>query len=179
MATDSYKKSVFVLGAGYIGKSLIDELLKSDFHVTALVRRPAQAEELAALSVSTVMGSLDDLNLITAQSSVSDVVFHTASADHAPSALAILKGVQQRAERGQQAIYIHNSGGGVLDDGAAGRWKSEKVYKDDSREDMDTLPNSNPHRHVDLAILSRQKEIGVGAKIAIMIAPLIYGCKSS
>ena len=159
--------------------SLIDQLLEADYAVTALVRRPAHAEELAALGVSTLMGSLDDLDLIRTQASRSDVVFHTASADHAPSAMAILESVQQRAERGQQAIYIHNSGGGVLNDDAAGRFKSEKVFKDDCRDDMDTVPDSNPHRDVGMAIVSRQKEIGIGAKIAIMIAPLIYGCKSS
>lgn len=176
MATDDRRRSVFVLGAGYIGMSLIGELLKAGYNVTALVRRQAHAEELAALSVTTVMGSLEDSDLITAQSRASDVVFHTASADHASSALAILEGVKQRVEKGQQAIYIHNSGGGVLDDGAAGRFKTDKVYKDDSRKDMDTVPDSNPHRSVDLTIVSRQRKIGVGAKIAIMIAPLIYGC---
>lgn len=165
-----------MLGAGFIGLSVIDELLKAQYNVTALVRRQAHADQLVALGVSPLSGDLENSDLITKQSSVSDVIIHTATADHIPSALAILQGVQQRAKQGQSTIYIHNSGTGVLSDGAAGKFKNDKVFKDDSREDVDTVPDSNPHRNVDNTIVSRQKEIGTGAKIAIMVPPLIYGC---
>jgi nucleoside-diphosphate-sugar epimerase len=174
--TTSQQKSAFVLGAGFIGMSVIDELLKANYQVTALVRRQAHADQLEAIGVSPVIGTLEDKDLITKQSSVSDVVIHTATADHLPSAEAILRGVQQRAEKGQQAIYIHNSGAGVLSDGAAGRFKTDKVFSDDSRDDVDSVPDTNPHRNVDNAIVVRQKEIGSGARIAIMLPPLIYGC---
>ena len=176
MTMEKLRKSAFVLGAGFIGMSVIDELLQADYQVTALVRRQAHADQLQAIGVSTLIGDLEDSDLIAGQSSISDVVIHTATADHIPSAETILRGVQQRVEKGQQAVYIHNSGAGVLSDGAAGRYKTEKVFKDGTRHDVDSVPDTNPHRNVDNFIVSRQKEIGSGAKIAIMIPPLIYGC---
>lgn len=87
-------KSVFLVGAGFIGLNVIEILFKSSYHVTALTRRKEHAAEIEAMGASTVTGSLEDQDLITAQASVANVVIHTAMADHIPSALAILKGVQ-------------------------------------------------------------------------------------
>lgn len=177
MATNAPPKSVFIVGAGFIGLTVIETLVKAGYQVTALSRRKEHAAEIKAIGASTVMGSLEDSDLITAQAAISNAVIHTATADHIPSAQAILKGVQQRAEKGLETIYIHNSGTGVLNDGAAGQFKTDRIFKDDTRDDVDSVPDKNPHRDVDLSIVARQKEIGAGAKVAIMIPPLIYGCK--
>jgi NAD(P)-dependent dehydrogenase (short-subunit alcohol dehydrogenase family) len=179
MASNNHPKSVFLVGAGFIGLNIIEILVKAGYHVSALTRRKEHAAEIEAMGASTIIGTLEDADLIAAQAARSNVVIHTATADHIPSALAILKGVQQRADKGQDTIYIHNSGTGVLNDGAAGQFKAEKIFKDDTRDDVDSVPDNNPHREVDLAIVAKQKEIGSGAKVAIMIPPLIYGCKSS
>jgi len=176
MATNNSPKSVFIVGAGFIGLNVIAALVKGGYQVTALSRRKEHAAEVEALGASTVMGSLEDSDLITTQAAIANAVIHTATADHIPSAQAILKGVQQRAEKGQETIYIHNSGTGVLNDGAAGQFKADKIFKDDTRDDVDSVPDNNPHRDVDLSIIARQNEIGAGAKVAIMIPPLIYGC---
>jgi len=178
-SNNSPPKSVFLVGAGFIGLNVIEILLKAGYHVTALTRRKEHAAQIEAMGASTVSGSLEEQDLITAQASIANVVIHTATADHIPSALAILKGVQQRAGKGLETIYIHNSGTGVLNDGAAGQFKTDRIFKDDTRDDVDSVPDSNPHRNVDNAIVARQKEIGSGAKIAIMIPSLIYGCKPS
>lgn len=88
---------------------------------------------------------------------------------------AVLDGVRQRAARGQSTIYVHTSGTGVLDGGAEGSFKNDKVYDDKNRADIDALPDDAPHRPVDLAIVRAAKDIGDKAKIAIMIPPEIYG----
>ena len=53
-----------------------------------------------ALGIRTVKGDLDDRHLIANLAAENDVVFHTATADHLPSAEAILEGVKQRAADG-------------------------------------------------------------------------------
>ena len=65
----------------------------------------------------------------------------------------------------------------MLDDGAMNEFKSDKVYHDDVRSEVDSVPDDAPHREIDLAIVKAQKELGEKAKIAIMIPPLIYGCE--
>lgn len=65
----------------------------------------------------------------------------------------------------------------MLDDGALNQYKSDKIYRDDTRSDVDSVPENAPHREIDLAIVKAQKELGEKAKIAIMIPPLIYGCQ--
>lgn len=48
----------------------------------------------------TVLGTLDDTNLIEQLAAQSDVVFHTATSDHLASAQAILRGIAKRASQG-------------------------------------------------------------------------------
>lgn len=50
-------KNVFITGAtGYIGGSVATLLLKKGYHVSALVRKQADAEKLSALGMIPVMG---------------------------------------------------------------------------------------------------------------------------
>lgn len=41
-------RKVFVLGPGFVGREVIDRLLKEDLRVTTLVRRKEAGEELEA-----------------------------------------------------------------------------------------------------------------------------------
>jgi hypothetical protein len=61
---------------------------------TTLVRRESAVADYANLGVETVVGSLDDASVITDQVAVSDIVFHTATADHLPSVQAIIDGIR-------------------------------------------------------------------------------------
>ena len=121
------------------------------------------------------MGDLNDSKLITDETLKHDIVFHCATADHKPSVEAIVEGVAQRAKNGKSTIFIHTSGTSVLDDGAAGSHKGDKVYHDNVREEIDSVPDDAPHRPIDLAIVKGQKAVGEAAKMAIMIPPTI--CK--
>ena len=170
-------KKVFIVGPGFIGWNVLDLLISEGYSVTGFVRRQEHADGIKSSGATPVMGDLDDKAKITEQTLQHDIIFHTATADHLPSAEAILDGIKQRANKGQMTIYIHTSGTSVLNDGAAGAHKSDKVYHDNDRSEIDSVPDDAPHREIDLAITKAQKALDEKAKIAIMIPPLIYGCE--
>ena len=168
-------KSVFLIGPGFIGLEVLAELLKEGYQVTTLVRREEAAADLKKRGVKTIMGSLSDLDIITNTSAESDIVIHTATADDKPSAEAVLDGVSKRAAAGKGTIYIHTSGCSEIVDESHGTYVSDTIYEDDKPEKIDALPDTAPHRSIDLAILKRRKELGSKAKISIVLPPLIYG----
>lgn len=166
---------VFIVGPGFIGWNIVDLLVAEGYAVSGLVRRKEHADGIKASGASAVMGDLNDKALITEQTSAHDITIHTATADHLPSVEAVLDGIKMRAIKGQMSTFIHTSGTSVLDDGANGQYKSDKVYHDNNRAEIDSVPDSAPHREIDLAILQAQRELGEKAKLSIMIPPLIYG----
>ena len=168
-------KKVLIVGPGFIGWEVLDLLIAEGYSVTGYVRRKEHAKQIEESGASSVQGDLDDTALITKQTLDHDIVFHTATADHQASAEAIVEGVAQRAKSGKSTIYIHTSGTSVLDDNANGAYKGEKIYHDNKREEIDSVPDNAPHRPIDLAVVQGQKAIGDAAKIAIIIPPLIYG----
>ena len=168
-------KSVLVVGPGFIGWHVLDLLIAEDYHVTGLVRRQAHADGIKASGATPIFGDLDDRALITSETAKVDIVLHTATADHLPSAEAILDGVRQRAAAGKSTIYIHTSGTSVLDDSAKGAYLGDRTYPDDDPTAIDALADNAPHRPIDLTIVRAAKDLGDKAKIAIMIPPEIYG----
>ncbi|KAH9885689.1 hypothetical protein F4778DRAFT_787085 [Xylariomycetidae sp. FL2044] len=171
-------KKVFIIGPGYIGWNVLELLVQENYQVTGFVRREAHAAQLKASGASdTVIGDLGDQALITKHAAEHDVIIHTATADDLPSVEAVLTAVRQRADKGLSTIYIHTSGTSVLcsdpsDDGSA---KHPTVYHDNVRAEVDAVPDSAPHREIDLTIIGAQKQLADKAKMAIMIPPLIYG----
>lgn len=168
-------KSVFLIGPGFIGKEILDLLIQENYDVTVLVRRESAAAEFQAQNIKSVLGSLDDKEIIQKQVAASDIVFHTATADHLPSAEAVIAGINQRARNNQHTIYIHTSGASLLADESAGAFKSDNVFDDERPELIDALPDTAPHRQIDLAILRGRQTLGTQAKIALVIPPVIYG----
>ena len=108
------------------------------------------------------------------------MTINTASADHLPSVQAILAGLRIRAREEKQTIYIHTSGTNITADGADGAFKSERVFHDPNREEIDAVGPDAPHRNVDTTIAEAAQEEGLKkwVKIAIMIPPTIYGFNS-
>ncbi|KAH6667003.1 hypothetical protein B0J14DRAFT_603787 [Halenospora varia] len=169
------KGSVFLLGPGFIGLEILSELLHEGYSVTTLVRREAARAGLEKVGCKTVMGSLDDGDIISKEVAAADIVIHTASADHQPSVDAVLEGLTKRAESKMSSIYIHTSGCSALTDHSDGEYVSEKIYEDDKPETVDSIADNAPHRVVDLSILKRRNELGAKAKISIVLPPVIYG----
>lgn len=168
-------KTVFLIGPGYIGRAVADLLSEHGYSVTTLVRREAAAKELANDGIKAVFGDLDDKEVIQKQAEASDVVIHTATADHLPSVEAVLDGIRRRAAHDQRTIYIHTSGASFLSDDSRSAYKSDVVYSDKKPQALDARPDSASHRSIDLAIIKARKELGTKAKVFIVLPPLIYG----
>lgn len=168
-------KKVFIVGPGFIGWNVLDLLIAEGYEVTGLVRRKEHGAGIGKSGASALYGDLNDHDLIAKHTAESDITIHTATADHLPSAKAILDGVKQRAAKGEMSIYVHTSGTSLLDDNALGEFKSQKIYYDNKPEQIDALPDSAPHRSIDLEIVKVARELAGKAKIAIMIPPEIYG----
>ncbi|KAI7829741.1 NAD-P-binding protein [Gamsiella multidivaricata] len=154
---------VFVTGAtGYIGSTAIDLLLHkgttpSLYSLRALVRSPKKASLILPLGIEPILGSLDDLALLEQESAQADVVLSFADADHLPSIQAILRGLSQRPRPDggrKRPILIHTSGTGVLLDNAYGAYGTETIYYDNDLAKLNSLAPSQPHRNVDLEIIS-------------------------
>ncbi|KAH6986948.1 hypothetical protein EDB80DRAFT_817595 [Ilyonectria destructans] len=169
------KGSVFLIGPGFIGLQILGELLAEGYQVTTLVRREEAKASLETLGSKTILGSLDDGDIIRTGVVAADIVIHTATADHLPSAASVLDGIAERAKTGKSTIYIHTSGCSAITDGSNGDHASDTVYQDDKPETIDSIADDAPHRAIDLAILKSRGELGAKAKISIVLPPIIYG----
>ncbi|KAK9818808.1 hypothetical protein WJX74_003099 [Apatococcus lobatus] len=70
---------VFVTGAtGFVGSRVLPLLAKAGHEVTALVRKPADAEKLKARNVQPVLGDLHSLDVIAQAALAADAVLHLA-----------------------------------------------------------------------------------------------------
>ncbi|CAI6333664.1 unnamed protein product [Periconia digitata] len=168
-------KTVFLLGPGYVGLNIIDNLLATDYTVTTLVRKPELGAKLTSLGVHTIGGTLADSDVITAQVAKHDLTINTASSDDLPSVEAVLSGLRQRVKEGLPTKLIHTSGTGTFLDDAKGAYKSDVVYRDDDPSTINTIPDTALHRNVDLAIIKAAQEFGDKAKLVLMVPPVVYG----
>lgn len=171
-------RSVFLLGPGYIGIEILGLLVAQEYTVKTLVRRQEAATELEKKGATTIFGSLDDHEIIASATAEADIVIHTATADDLKSVEAILDGISRRAQQGKSSIYIHTSGCSEITDNSNGDIVSDIIFEDDHPEGIDALPDSAPHRLIDLAILKARKQLGEKAKISIVLPPVIYGVGS-
>ena len=87
-------------GTGFIGRSLIRQLVERGFQVQALARSQSGAETLRALGAKIVPGDITDRESMRAAMRGSDVVFHLAAIyDYAPDALAQCEAVNVEGTR--------------------------------------------------------------------------------
>lgn len=172
------KGFVFLLGSGFIGLEILKELLAEGYNVTTIVRREDARARLEKMGSKTILGSLDDDHLIQDAAAAADIIIHTATADHKPSAMSILNGMAKSSKTGQ--IYIHTSGCSALTDANDDGSYSEKIYEDDKPETVDSIADDAPHRLIDLAILKKYRtELGAKAKLSIVLPPIIYGVNNA
>ncbi|WVQ80343.1 hypothetical protein IAT38_002448 [Cryptococcus sp. DSM 104549] len=189
-------RSVFFTGAtGYIGGTVLTSILSSanpPAKVTALIRDPKKAELFPTLSLAkekgielvALVGSLDDTDKLQAAAAEADVVVSTADADHLASIQAILAGLKARKEKtGHRPLLIHTSGTGVFSDNAKGEYPTDVIYTDlnptpatkhsPALLSFAKLPDSAPHRNVDLAIVAADAAGSI--KSYIVLPSTIWG----
>ncbi|KAJ4350810.1 hypothetical protein N0V95_004423 [Ascochyta clinopodiicola] len=175
---------IFLTGAtGFIGGEVLHTLVRaghSGSHITSLVRDAGKAEQvrLAYPDVKTILGDLDDTDLIKEQSKAADVVLNFAATGHAASANAIAEGLQMRQKETQKpSFWIQISGATVypVDEIASGRfgYATDDIYDDLKDQDkILSIIQNNPKRVVENLVLSQTPS---SVKTALIVGPLIYG----
>lgn len=170
--------SVFITGAtGYIGGEVLYRLLtKGGFKVTALVRTQEKADLLEQRTngaVKTVIGCLDDLDVIEKEVQAADIVINTANVDHVPSAQVMANALEKKT---QKTIFIHTSGTSVVGDKLdPSKGPSLTVYSDvSSIDDINSLDDSQPHRPVDRIVLDVENKNPL-VKTVVVSPSTIFG----
>ena len=157
--------NVFVTGAaGFIGGSIATGLVQAGHTVTGLVRSAEQADELKALGMHAVIGTLDDSQLLAQQARAADAVINAASSDHRGAVEALLG-----ALRGSNKVFLHTSGSSIVGDASGGK-SSDVIYFEDN------LPEPTVDKAdrvaIDNLVLAASKD---GVNSAVICNTLIYG----
>ncbi|KAJ4137201.1 hypothetical protein NW768_002783 [Fusarium equiseti] len=174
--------SVFLTGAsGYVGGQLLHQLTQShpEYNIVTLVRDSHAAETVSQAypKVRTVVGDLDDSNLVKSEAEKADIILNVASNKHVGSLKAIHEGLKNKSK----AYLIQISGASLLPikDLSSPSFKpgepSDAVFDDlnDVSSILDLI-RSHESRAVDNAILKISQETP-SIKTAIVFPPIIYG----
>ncbi|KAF2866532.1 hypothetical protein BDV95DRAFT_202369 [Massariosphaeria phaeospora] len=175
---------LFITGAtGYIGGDALYAIANAypDLEITALARNSDKGAKIAAQysKIRLVYGDLDSTELITKETSDTDIVVHTANCDHEASANTIIAGLALR-QKSNPAYLIHTSGTGILSfsdyESKVYGLKNEKVYDDwEGLQEVTSIPDTAVHRNVDKIILAAGEAHPDKIYTAIVCPPCIYG----
>jgi len=158
--------TIFITGAsGYIGGSVASKLVQVGVRVRGLVRSQTNAELLAVHGIEPVIGDLNDVALLIREAKNSDGVINAASADHAASIQALIKGLE-----GSSNPLIHTSGSSIVGDDVRGAVKSNSVFDEFTPLVIQEL--KQPRRDIDLMVLGASAE---KVRSMVICPSLIYG----
>ncbi|QXI15043.1 NAD-dependent epimerase/dehydratase family protein [Pseudomonas hamedanensis] len=157
--------NVFITGAaGFIGGSIATGLVQAGHNVTGLVRSAEQADELKALGMNAVIGTLEDSQLLADQARVADAVINAASSDHRGAVEALLG-----ALRGSGKVFLHTSGSSIVGDASGGKSSDDIYYEDNLPEP--TVDKAD-RVAIDNLVLAAAQD---GVNSAVICNTLIYG----
>lgn len=156
---------IFLTGAtGYIGGSIAARLVADGHQVQGLVRAESRRDEIAAMGVEPLLGSLDDTALVGDAARAADATINAASSDHRGAAEAICEALS-----GSGKPFLHTSGSSIVGTRAGGKLIGD-IY------DEDTQFEPSPARAARVAlnedILSYAEQ---GVQIVVLCPSLIYG----
>jgi hypothetical protein len=159
---------IFITGAaGYIGGSITEKLVASGHKVTGLAKSGEQVLLLKARGIDSVVGTLDDPEILTKAAQSADAVINAASADHPGSIVTLVTALERSGK-----LLIHTTGSAIVADHADGEFSSSVALTEDSY--FEPVPYRRPR--VDLNRYVRQAAIGKGVVRSIVICPaMIYG----
>ncbi|NWA24561.1 NAD-dependent epimerase/dehydratase family protein [Pseudomonas gingeri] len=158
--------SIFLTGAnGYVGGTVAMRLIEAGYSVRGLVRDEEKARQVKARGIDPVVGSLDDVVLLTREAQASQGVIHTADSDHLPAVEAFIEALQ-----GSGKPFLHTSGSSVIGDDAQGVVVNPQIFDEDTP--FVVAESKQPRRDIELKVLaSAGKDIR-----AVVICPSnIYG----
>lgn len=158
---------VFLTGAtGYIGGSVAERLIASGHQVVGLVRPAEKAILLKDRGVESVLGTLDDSEIITNAAQAADAVIHAASADHAGAVLTLIAALERSGK-----TLICTTGSGIAADSAAGEYATSVVLTEDSY--FEPVPFRRPR--VAMNRLVREAAVDKGIRSVVICPSMIYG----
>jgi nucleoside-diphosphate-sugar epimerase len=156
---------VFLTGAsGYIGGSVAAALLSAGHDVAGLVRSTQRADQVRALGIEPVLGTLSDTDLLARMARETDAVINTADSDNREVIEAILP-----ALFGSGKLFLHTSGSSIVGDLAAGE-PTDKVYEDDTP--VRPLAGKAARVAVNESVLAAAKD---GVRAVVICPTMIYG----
>ncbi|GGH20257.1 NAD-dependent epimerase/dehydratase family protein [Paenibacillus segetis] len=158
---------VFVTGAtGYIGGSVAKVLIDAGHDIYGLVRDPKKVDALKQIGIKPVLGTLEDIEVLTKYSKLSDAVIHTADSDHRGAVETFIS-----ALRGTGKAFLHTSGSSVVGDDARGDSKSENIYD----EETPFVPMDIRADRVAINNLVRKAGIDDWVRSVVIVPSMIYG----
>ncbi|KAA1475297.1 NAD(P)-binding protein [Dentipellis sp. KUC8613] len=179
MSASDKKLHIFITGAtGFIGGCVLQLLLehpkRDTFEITAYVRSEEKAKKLETFGVHTALGTFEEVDKLEDLASKADLVLNIADSDHYAGNTAIFRGIKKRHETtGEVPILIHTSGTGLLTDTAKGDRTTDVIYYDSDADQIESLPDTQFHRNVDLEVIALDK--GGYARTYIILPGTVYG----
>ena len=154
---------IFITGAnGFIGGAVASVLIKAGHEVRGLVRDQAKADAVAAQSITPIIGSLDDRDLLQAEARAAEGVVSAASSDHRGAIEALIAGLA-----GSGKPLVHSSGSSIVGDEAMGE-PSERIFY----EDTPLAPEPDKAARV---ALDRFVLAAPGIRSVVLCNSMIYG----
>src|SRR5215831_1701078 len=160
---------VFVTGAtGYIGGSVSDRLVQAGCQVLGLVRseEKEKARLLKDRGIESVIGSLDDHDVLTQGAKWSDGVIHAASADY-EGVVEIFVVALTRSGK----FFIHTTGSGIVNDQADGEYAATTPITEDTY--FEAVPFRQPRIKINRYV--REAGIDQGIRTVVICPAMIYG----
>lgn len=157
--------NIFITGAaGFIGGSIATGLARRGHKVAGLVRSAEQAEELKALGITPVIGTLEDSELLIEQARRADGVINAASSDHRGAVQALIEGLE-----GSNKPFLHTSGSSIVGDASGGKGGGQVYYEGQLPE---ATPDKAARVAIDDLVIASAKQ---GVRSAVLCNTLIYG----